>query len=36
MQVKFPAENKMGEGKAGVFISNAAAFMKKEDRKWKN
>lgn len=33
MQVKFPAKHKPGEGKAGVFISKEAAFMKKEDRK---
>lgn len=36
MQVKFLTEDKLGEGKAGGFISKEAAFMKKEDRKLKN
>lgn len=36
MQVKFPAEDKLGEGKAGGFLLKEAAFMKREDRKLKN
>lgn len=30
MQVKFPAEDKLGEGEAGIFVSKETAFRKLE------
>lgn len=35
MQLKFPTEDKMGEGEAGIFISKETAFTKGKLGNWK-